>query len=97
MTVYVDEIIRWTTRGRYRNGSCHLMADTLEELHAFARAIGLPRSRFHRGSKVPHYDLIEAEREQALEAGAVFVPAREQARRRRDARRSRAHVARPGG
>lgn len=84
MAVHVDEVMRWAhARGRFRAGSCHMTADSRAELHAFARAIGLPRSRFHATPKMPHYDLLPSERGRALEAGAVFVPWREQARRRR--------------
>jgi hypothetical protein len=36
--------------------------------------------------RVPHYDLTPGKREAAIRAGAVFVPAREQARRRIAAR-----------
>ena len=41
---------------------------------------------FHRTKLAPHYDLIEVERAAALAAGAEYVPAMEQARRRRAAR-----------
>ena len=37
----------------------HMIADTLEELHAFANSVGLSRSYFHGTRKGhPHYDLI---------------------------------------
>lgn len=82
MTVYVDELRRWPTRIRcFKSGSCHLMADSVEELHAFAARLGLRRSWFQPRSR-PHYDLTPAKRERALHLGAVFVPAKEQARRR---------------
>lgn len=82
MTVYVDEIQRWPTKLRaFKAGSCHLTADTVEELHAFAARIGLRRAWFQNG-RVPHYDLTPGRREDAELAGAVFVPAKEQARRR---------------
>jgi len=88
VTVYVDEIMRWPTKIRcFRNGSCHLTADTLEELHALARRIGLRREWFQSKGLVPHYDLTPGRREAALRAGAEFVPAKEQARRRIAARR----------
>lgn len=83
MTVYVDEFRVWApTRIRcFRNGSCHMTADTLEELHAMAKRLGLKRAWFQQGS-TPHYDLTEPKRARALELGAAFVPAREQARKR---------------
>lgn len=87
MTVYVDDLQVWPhARGRFKAGSCHMTADTLAELHEFARRIGIKRHWFHRTKLAPHYDLIEAERAAALAAGAEYVPAMEQARRRRAAR-----------
>lgn len=82
MTVYVDEIRRWPhARPPFHRGSCHLTADTLEELHAFAKRIGMKREWFQDG-RVPHYDLTPGRRAEAKLAGAVFVSAKEQARRR---------------
>lgn len=86
MAAYVDEIRIWHgARPPFDRGSCHLTADTLEELHDTAGRIGLLRIWFQPKS-VPHYDLTPALRERALSAGAQFVPARDQARRRRAAR-----------
>lgn len=84
MTVYVDELKLWLPRQPrpFHLGSCHLTADTLEELHAFARRIGLRSGWFQGRRAVPHYDLTPARRQRALAAGAVFRPAREQARLR---------------
>lgn len=48
MTVMVDEVIQWPTRIRcFKAGSCHLTTDSdLEELHVFAKKLGLTISRF---------------------------------------------------
>lgn len=87
MTVYVDELTLWSSKIRcFAKGSCHLTADTLDELHDFARKIGMKRVWF-QDVRVPHYDLTPGRREAALAAGAVFVPAKEQARVRIDQRR----------
>ncbi len=87
MTVRVDELVLWPTRIRcFANGSCHLMADTEDELHAFAARLGLRRAWFQPLSS-PHYDLTASKRARALELGAVFVPGREQAKARIAARR----------
>lgn len=84
MPVYVDEIHVWPhAKGIFRKGSCHLTADTLDELHELASRIGMKRSWFQDHKIAPHYDLVPSKREKALEAGALFVPALEQARRRR--------------
>ena len=80
----VDEIRRWPGQnGIFKNGSCHLTTDgPLHELHEFALRIGMRLSWF-QDRRVPHYDLVPRRRVDALKAGAVFVPAKEQARARR--------------
>jgi hypothetical protein len=92
MTVMVDDLIAWPLKvkgqaGRiFGNGklSCHLTCDgDLQELHELARRIGMKRAWFQDHPTCPHYDLTPKRREAALAAGAVFVPGREQARRRR--------------
>lgn len=84
MTVLVDELRVWphARHACFRNGSAHLTADTLEELHAFAARLGLRRSWFQADDRHPHYDLAPSKHSFALELGAMFVPAREQAARR---------------
>lgn len=85
----MDEIRVWPTKIRcFAGGSAHMTADTLEELHAMARRIGLRRAWFQNG-RVPHYDLTPARRQAALDGGAVFLSAKEQARRRVAERRAR--------
>ena len=88
MTIMVDELQRWPTRNRcFRAGSCHLTVDgPLDELHEFARRLGLRKAWFQNHPLAPHYDLTITKREQALSLGAVFVPGREQARKRMAAR-----------
>ena len=91
MTVMVDELQVWghAKHRCFKDGSAHLTADTVEELHAFAERLGLRRAWFQPRSS-PHYDLSPAKRAKALVLGAVFVSAREQARRRIAERASRA-------
>lgn len=73
MAVYVDDAaILWKGKARY-----HLAADDLDELHAFAKAVGINRCWFHRTRRRPHYDITGPQREAALEAGAQAVTARE--------------------
>lgn len=78
MTVYVDDAVFKKPGGRKRY--CHLAADTLEELHAFAAQIGLGRHFFHASAKHIHYDLAEDRRASAVSAGAKEVSSRELAR-----------------
>jgi hypothetical protein len=67
MAVYVDsEAIRWRDREW-----CHLVADTLEELHVFADRLGLQRRWFQDRGRYPHYDVTMAVRSKALRMGAV--------------------------
>lgn len=66
MTVYVDcEKIRW--RGREW---CHLVADSLDELHEFAAQLGLQRRWFQNRSLYPHYDVTLSVRARAIKLGA---------------------------
>lgn len=74
--IRVDELY-WAHRGKLY---CHMTADTLPELHAFAEKIGLKRCWFHRSHIEDHYDLNKAYRDKALANGAVFVGAIAQAR-----------------
>lgn len=69
MTVYVDDaVVHW--RGRRW---AHLMADTLDELHAFAASLGMPRRAFQDKASGAHYDVTEELREQAIRLGAVAI------------------------
>lgn len=66
LAVYVDNVrIHW--RGRQW---CHLVADSMEELHAFAWRLGLKRSWFQATASYPHYDVTVLARERSLELGA---------------------------
>lgn len=58
----------------YTDSLGHLVSDTsLEELHQFARSIGLKRKWFQDG-RHPHYDLTTTRaRNRALDAGAKLV------------------------
>jgi hypothetical protein len=53
---------------------CHLVSDvSFEELHAFARACGIPERAFERD----HYDVPADRRAEVVAAGAVEVRSRE--------------------
>jgi hypothetical protein len=69
MAVYVDEAI-WKQHGRKW---CHLLADDVDELHRFARELGLHRISYQGPPKTtkPHYDLTANERSRALCYGAI--------------------------
>ncbi|MEN9644915.1 MAG: hypothetical protein RL238_1584 [Actinomycetota bacterium] len=78
MTVLIDEP-RWHLHGRTWS---HLVSDqSLEELHTFAEAAGIPRRGFHGD----HYDVPEEYYDTMVELGAVPTPSRELVRRLRAA------------
>lgn len=74
MPVYIDN-----ARIPYRRMiMSHMWADTAEELHAMAEAIGMKREWFQTpGGKYPasfpHYDVCLTRRQKALELGAIDV------------------------
>ncbi|HEY0660130.1 MAG TPA: DUF4031 domain-containing protein [Lysobacter sp.] len=69
MTVYVDDAT-WPWRGKRW---AHLMADTLDELHAFAGRLGIPRRAFQDKTSGAHYDVPAELREQAIRLGATAI------------------------
>lgn len=73
MAVYVDNM-----RARYgRMIMCHMLADTIEELHAMADKIGVRRRWFQGHASTPHYDICLAKRSLAVEHGAIEVGRRQ--------------------
>lgn len=67
MAVYVDNAkVKW--RGKQW---CHLVADSIEELHEFTYQLGLQRNWFQHGASYPHYDVTVEVREKALSVGAI--------------------------
>ena len=69
MRVYVDGAV---TLWGGRRGA-HLMADTLDELHAMAERLGVPQRACQDKRSGAHYDLTEELREQAVRLGAVAI------------------------
>lgn len=80
MSVYVDPLIDC---GWKLGPSCHMTADTLDELHAMADKIGMKRSWFQKGGKqeIPHYDLVGSKRNLAVKNGAIELTRNEVAER----------------
>lgn len=75
MTAYVDKLHDYGWR---LGPSCHLIADTQEELHQVAAAVGMQRRWFQAPPKAsaPHYDLVASRRKRAVELGAVELDRR---------------------
>jgi chromosome condensin MukBEF complex kleisin-like MukF subunit len=70
---YVDNLIDWGWR---LGPSCHLIADTLDELHEFAARLGMSRSWFQDDPKLKHYDLTAVRRARAVRLGAIELDRR---------------------
>ena len=75
MSVYVDFMMGCLRNKNWKhNESCHLFADSEDELHELAQKIGLRRSWSQNRQKktsFPHYDLTRSMREKAIKAGAI--------------------------
>ena len=72
MTVYVDN-----GKHPYRGMKmCHMLADTLDELHGMAARVGLRRAWFQTRN-TPHYDICQAKRAEAVRLGAVEIGRRQ--------------------
>lgn len=69
MAVYVDDAVTAWRGARW----AHLMADTLDELHAFAQRLGLPRHAFQNRTSGAHYDVTAEMRAHALRLGAIAL------------------------
>jgi hypothetical protein len=73
MSVYVDKLTACLPTKNWKYDKyCHLIADTLEELHIFAQSIGLKREWFQEKS-YPHYDITIGIRRKAIQNGAIEV------------------------
>ena len=71
--VYVDD----TEHKFGRMIMCHMVADTLPELHSMAAQIGLARRWFQNKPLHPHYDICKTKRALAVSAGAIEITQRE--------------------
>ena len=72
MAVYVDRLCDYG----WRHGpSCHLIADSVEELIEFAVSIGL-RPEWYQPRSSPHFDLTADGRRVAVEQGAIELDSR---------------------
>ncbi|MCW5580063.1 MAG: DUF4031 domain-containing protein [Luteimonas sp.] len=69
MAVYVDDAVTLWRGQRW----AHLMADTLDELHAFAARLGMPRRAFQDKTSGAHYDVTADLRERAIALGATPI------------------------
>jgi hypothetical protein len=71
MAVYVDKLAPCVTGPKWPyTHSCHLMADSVDELKAFAAKLGLKPEWFQDHATLPHFDLTAIVRAKAIAAGA---------------------------
>lgn len=76
MAVYVDPaVFQKSVKGRKQY--CHMTADTLQELHEFAKSIGVKPHFFHKSATYLHYDLNSLQRDAAINAGAIAISSKE--------------------
>src|ERR1700692_1404659 len=83
MNVYLDDWRQRPRLGPVDDRCSHLVADTDDELHAFAARMGMRREWFQHKEGRPHqahYDVPERARPTALGRGAVEGPWRTAAR-----------------
>ncbi len=80
MPVYVDDMYLYPM-GRFgRMKMSHMVADTIEELHAMADKIGVARKwvqKEHLGKGWVHYDIAMEKRTKAIEHGAIPITMKE--------------------
>ncbi|GHH60929.1 MULTISPECIES: DUF4031 domain-containing protein [Gammaproteobacteria] len=69
MAVYIDDAVHPWRGQRW----AHLLADTLDELHAMAARLGIPRRAFQNKLSGAHYDVTAEMREQAILFGAIPI------------------------
>ena len=89
VTVYLDDWRQPARLGPVDDRWSHLVADTEEELHAFAGRLGMRRAWYQDRSGRPHhahYDVPERARADAVALGAVEVTWRQLGRMLRDRR-----------
>jgi hypothetical protein len=70
---YVDTVRAYPGAGLRLTHFCHLLADSREELHAMADALGIPHRFFQDHPWRWHHDLPEHLRPRAVELGAREV------------------------
>lgn len=56
---------------------CHMIADSLPELHAMANCIGMRMEWFQLNASFPHYDVAKGRRAHAIRLGAIVLPRKE--------------------
>ena len=85
MAVYVDNLVDYS----WRHGpSCHLIADSLDELMNFALEMGM-RAEWFQPRSSPHFDLTVVGRDVAVRLGAIELTNRDFVAKLRELRQRR--------
>ena len=69
MSIYVDSAFLPYRRMKM----CHMLADTLDELHEMADKIGVARRHFQADASASHYDICKSKRARAVKYGAIEI------------------------
>lgn len=77
VTVYVDDMHLYPLGQFRRMKMSHMVADTLDELHAMAARIGVARRWFQDKLSGPHYDIALSKRALAVRYGAREITLRQ--------------------
>lgn len=79
MPVYVDCLMVCIPNKNWKwNKSCHLIADTEQELHDFAiKKLKMKKAWYQKDSSLPHYDLHENKRNLAVLIGVIELERKE--------------------
>lgn len=73
MTVYIDDM-------NFKYGRmimCHMIADSIDELHIMAGQIGINRKWYQNKPNRPHYDICLSKKALAIKLGAVEINSKE--------------------
>ena len=74
MSVYVDDLRVSLKSSKWPySKSCHLVADTIKELAAFAILMKLDNKWFQNKVDLPHFDLTDGMRRKAISLGAIEI------------------------
>ncbi len=85
MTVYVDDMHKYSLGKFGRMKMSHMIADTEAELHAMADKIGVARKWYQKD----HYDIALSKRSLAVQHGAVEITMKQLAVMASEVRRGR--------
>lgn len=89
MSVYVDDMYKYSLGGFGRMKMSHLMADTSEELLDMVDKIGVQRKWIqYPGTENEHFDISMSKRSLAVQFGAKEVTMREMVKIRRKREKS---------